>query len=79
MKPLRPNLKNCPICGSKRIRRVQTDYVLRVGDKLVRVRALRRHECPNCGEKFFDYEATKRIEAARAAQAQVGRKLSRTA
>jgi YgiT-type zinc finger domain-containing protein len=65
MKRLEIKLSTCPLCASDRIKRVRSDYVLKMGAKTIRIPRLERHECPNCGEKFFDYDATKRIEAAR--------------
>lgn len=59
--------KTCPLCGSERIKLVRNTYRLRVGDIEVVVPKLERYECRECGEKLFDYEATKRIEAARMA------------
>ena len=53
----------CPKCGSRKIRRVKEDYrrIFR-GQEYV-VSDLEFHQCPQCGERLFDREAMRRIEA----------------
>jgi YgiT-type zinc finger domain-containing protein len=58
-------LKVCPTCGSRRIRRV-TRTVTRIsrGKRYV-VPDLTFHECSNCGEQIYSPEAMEKIEARR--------------
>lgn len=66
MNPKRTKFKKCPLCGSTAIKQVKGPYTLKLDRQILRVADLVRDECPTCGEKFFDYVATKQIEAARA-------------
>jgi YgiT-type zinc finger domain-containing protein len=60
-------IKKCPICGSKKIRRVRRDLKIDVGDLHFTTPNLSFNECPNCGEQFFDLAAMQKIESHRPA------------
>jgi YgiT-type zinc finger domain-containing protein len=51
----------CPICGSKRIRRVIRDVKSRRGGADYTARRIEVEECPDCGEQLFSPEALRRI------------------
>ncbi len=53
----------CPTCGSDKIRKVQRDWTDEFQGQSYTVPALEFYECPNCGERIYDREAMRRIEA----------------
>lgn len=57
------NLKVCPSCGSRRIRRVRRNWSGKVRGRAYSVPHLTFHQCPDCGEKIYDREAMRSIEA----------------
>jgi YgiT-type zinc finger domain-containing protein len=59
MKPI----KTCPICGHKKVRRIVSDVDFSLGTKTIRVPQLSYDQCPNCGERFFDADASEKIDA----------------
>jgi YgiT-type zinc finger domain-containing protein len=58
-------ITKCPICASKRIRRVRQDIKGTFHGKLYIARGVEVEECPNCGERLFDLHAMAKLEAAR--------------
>ena len=58
------NLKSCPNCGSRKIRKVRRDWESEFEGKRYTVEGLDFYECPVCGEHVFDREAMRKIEAA---------------
>jgi YgiT-type zinc finger domain-containing protein len=61
----RLKFKQCPTCGSRKIKVIEGDYPTTRRGRPIVVLNVRRHECPACGEVLFDYEAMKQIEARR--------------
>ena len=59
------NLKTCPTCGSKRIRRVRRTVTRQSRGKPFTVPQLDFHECPACGEQVYSPDAMAKIEACR--------------
>ena len=57
------NITTCPSCGSKRIKRVRRDATRNFKGKEYTVPDLEYYECPDCGEKVYDREAMRLIEA----------------
>ena len=53
----------CPSCGSKKLKRVCRNLVEVFQGQRYSVQNLEFHECPDCGEKIYDSEAMRRIEA----------------
>ena len=53
----------CPTCGSKRIKKVRRDLPREFQGKSYTVPALEFHECPDCGERVYDREAMRKIQA----------------
>ncbi len=53
----------CPSCGSDRIRKVRKNRVNRFEGKTYTVPNLEYYECPQCGEKIYDRQAMRKIEA----------------
>lgn len=57
------NIGKCPTCGSSRIRRVRGRWSGRGGSGVITVPKLEYYACPACGERVYDREAMRRIEA----------------
>ncbi len=57
------NITTCPTCGSRRIQHVRRDFHEVYKGEAYVVPDLDFHECPDCGEKVFDRDAMRRIEA----------------
>ena len=64
MKTLAIDLKQCPSCGSAKIKKVRRNWTAGFHRKRYTVPNLEFHECANCGEKVYDPQAMRRIEAA---------------
>ena len=56
-------LKTCPVCGSRRVRKVHDTASFTIGRRKVKVRDLDFAHCQNCREKFFDQAANQKIDA----------------
>ena len=61
----------CPSCGSEKIKKVRREWTGQYKGQTYSVENLEFHECPDCGEKVYDREAMKRIEASSPAFASV--------
>jgi YgiT-type zinc finger domain-containing protein len=53
----------CPTCGSAKIKRVRRNLSGRFAGRSYTVPSLDFYECPDCGEKVYDREAMRKIEA----------------
>ncbi len=53
----------CPSCDSTEIRTVRQDWTGKFQGRLYTVPSLEFYECPDCGERIYDREAMRRIEA----------------
>ena len=53
----------CPTCGSKRIKLLRRNWTRSFQGKSYTVPDLEYYECPDCGEKLYDREAMRKIEA----------------
>jgi YgiT-type zinc finger domain-containing protein len=58
-------IKTCPICGSKRIRRVKRDVESHRGGWPFVAHGIEIEECPVCGERFFGPESLEQIDVQR--------------
>lgn len=56
-------ITRCPTCGSDKIARARRDWTVTVGSRVVTVPDLEFYECPNCGERVYEPEAMRRIDA----------------
>jgi YgiT-type zinc finger domain-containing protein len=56
-------ITTCPSCGSNKIKKVRRNFTGKCRGETYIVPALEYHECPACGEKVFDREAMRKIEA----------------
>jgi YgiT-type zinc finger domain-containing protein len=56
-------IRVCPTCGSNRIKKVRRAWVGSFKGRRYTVPDLEYHECPRCGEKVYDREAMRKIEA----------------
>lgn len=57
------NITTCPSCGGKRIELVRRNWTGNFKGKEYTVPNLEYYECPDCGEKVYDREAMRQIEA----------------
>ena len=53
----------CPNCGSEKIKKVRRNWTGKAQGKSYTVPALEYYECPTCGEKVYDRQAMRKIEA----------------
>jgi YgiT-type zinc finger domain-containing protein len=53
----------CPVCGGERIKKVRRDLIGKFAGRSYAVPSLEFYECPDCGEKVYDREAMRKIEA----------------
>ncbi len=53
----------CPTCGSSNIKKVRKDWSDNFRGQQYIVPSLEFYECPDCGEKIYDREAMRKIEA----------------
>jgi YgiT-type zinc finger domain-containing protein len=53
----------CPTCGSDKINKVRRNWTGKFRGKTYTVPALEFYECPNCGERIYDPQAVRKIEA----------------
>ena len=53
----------CPSCGSKKIKRLRCDWTGEFQGQSYTVPDLEFYDCPDCGEKVYDREAMRRIQA----------------
>ncbi len=58
-------LTGCPMCGSRKIRRVRRNVKIDVGQLHFVVPTVGFDECPQCGQQLFDLPAMEKIEAHR--------------
>jgi YgiT-type zinc finger domain-containing protein len=57
------NIKTCPSCGSRKIKKVQRKWTGEYKGRVYSVEKLEFHECPDCHEQVYDPEAMRAIEA----------------
>ena len=53
----------CPTCGSDKIKKLRRNWTRKVQGEAYTVPNLEYYECPDCGEKIYDREAMRKIEA----------------
>lgn len=56
-------ITSCPTCGSKKIKKVQKNLMRSFQGQTYTVPNLEFHECPDCGERLYDRDAMRKIEA----------------
>lgn len=56
-------ISTCPSCGSSRIKCIREDWTDEFHGQTYTVPDLTYHQCPDCGEKVYDREAMRKIEA----------------
>jgi YgiT-type zinc finger domain-containing protein len=54
---------SCPSCGSNRIKKVRGNWQGEYQGQKYTVKNLEFYECPDCGEKVYDRNALRAIEA----------------
>jgi len=58
-------ISKCPSCGSRKIRTVTQDWTGEYKGRRYTVPNVQFDECPECGERVFDRDAVRRIQARR--------------
>jgi YgiT-type zinc finger domain-containing protein len=58
-----PKITECPTCGSEKIRRTKRNLTRSYHGRAYVVPNLQLLECPDCGERVYDREAMRKIEA----------------
>ena len=58
-----PKITECPTCGSGKIRRAKRNLRRSYRGQTYVVPNLHFLECPDCGERVYDREAMRKIEA----------------
>ncbi len=53
----------CPTCGSGKIKKVKRNWTSKLQGQTYTVPALEFYECPNCGERVYEPQAMRKIEA----------------
>jgi YgiT-type zinc finger domain-containing protein len=56
-------ITKCPTCGSRRLKAVKRNWTDEFEGQRYTVPNLEFHECPACGERLFDRDAMRKIEA----------------
>lgn len=56
-------LTKCPACRSRKIRKIRRNWTGNFKGKTYTVPNLEYYECPDCGEKVYDRDAMRAIEA----------------
>ena len=56
-------ITTCPSCGSGKIKKIRRNWTGNFKGKTYKVPNLQYYECPNCGEKVYDRDAMREIEA----------------
>jgi YgiT-type zinc finger domain-containing protein len=56
-------ITKCPSCGSRNIKKSRCNWAGSFKGKRYTVPNLQYYECPDCGEKVYDREAMRKIEA----------------
>ena len=57
-------LRACPTCGSRGIKIIQKTVTRQFEGERYTIPDLEFQECPRCGEKIYDREAMRQIQAA---------------
>jgi YgiT-type zinc finger domain-containing protein len=57
------NITTCPSCGGKKIKSVRGNWTGNFKGETYTVPNLEYYECPDCGEKVYDREAMRQVEA----------------
>jgi YgiT-type zinc finger domain-containing protein len=55
-------IRTCPSCGNRRLRRQAVTLTAAIRNKKATITGLEIEVCPDCGEKLFDLEASRRME-----------------
>ncbi len=56
-------ITKCPTCGSDKLKAVRRNFTREFEGQRYMVPNLEFHECPDCGERLFDRDAMRKIEA----------------
>jgi len=56
-------ITTCPSCSSNRIKKVRKNWTGQFEGQTYTVPNLEYYECPDCGEKVYNREAMRKIEA----------------
>ncbi|NOZ20234.1 MAG: YgiT-type zinc finger protein [Planctomycetes bacterium] len=53
----------CPSCGSSKVKKVRRKWTGEFQGHVYIIPSLEFHECPDCGERIYDRDAMRKIEA----------------
>lgn len=56
-------ITTCPSCGSGKVKKIRRNWTGSFKAKRYTVPNLQYYECPDCGEKVYDRDAMREIEA----------------
>ena len=56
-------ISTCPSCGGSKIKKVRRNWTSKFRGKTYMVPDLEYYECADCGEKVYDRQAMRKIEA----------------
>ena len=68
------NITTCPSCDSNRIKRVRRNLTRKFKGQEYTVPNLEYYDCPDCGEKVYDRDAMREIQAHSPAFKRLSRK-----
>ena len=57
-------ITHCPTCGSKKLKKVRRDFAGEIQGQKYTVPDLEFYECADCGERIYDPQAMRKIEAS---------------
>jgi YgiT-type zinc finger domain-containing protein len=68
------DIKTCPTCSSRRIRRVREDVSGEWMGRRFVARDIEFYECPVCGERIYDPDAMRKIQRSYSTRKNVPRR-----
>jgi YgiT-type zinc finger domain-containing protein len=57
------SITKCPTCGSEKIKKVRRKWTGKFHGRAYSIPRLEFYDCPACGEKVYDREAMRKLEA----------------
>ena len=57
------DIKICPSCGSEKLKRIRGDLKREFEGESYSVTGVEYYQCPDCGERVYDRDAVRRIQA----------------
>jgi len=57
------DIKHCPSCGSSRIKKIRGSVSREFEGEIYTVSGVTYHECSGCGERVYERDAVRKIQA----------------